>query len=106
LTFQISRELSATFISSTCSLCQSVLYSSYGLLSRASDLGKESTVNGLSVGDGFKFGCGFLLAGFIAWLAMVIIGVIASVIFGGALTALFSRFEGLTQLAPMLLSLI
>ena len=63
-------------------------------------------MNGLSVGDGFKFGCGFLLAGFIAWLAMVIIGVIVSLIFGGALTALFSRFEGLSQLAPMFLSLI
>lgn len=65
-------------------------------------------MNGLSVGDGFKFGCGFLLAGFIAWLAMVIIGVVVSLIFGGALTALFSGLDlgELSQLPPLLLSLI
>ena len=63
-------------------------------------------MNGLSVGDGFKFGCGFLLAGFIAWLVMVVFGVILSVIFGGALTALFSRFDVMSQLPPLLLSLI
>ena len=65
-------------------------------------------MNGLSVGDGFKFGCGFLLAGFIAWVAMVIIGVIVSLIFGGALGALLRGIDlgELSQLPPLLLSLI
>ena len=62
-------------------------------------------MNGLSVGDGFKFGCGFLLAGLIAWLAMAIVGVVISLIFGGALGALFSRMDLLSQL-PLLLGLI
>ena len=62
-------------------------------------------MNGMSVGDGFKFGCGFLLAGLIAWLAMAIVGVVISLIFGGALGALFSRMDLLSQL-PLLLGLI
>ena len=37
-------------------------------------------MNGLSVGDGFKFGCGFLLAVFIVWLVMAIVmGILAAV---------------------------
>ena len=46
-------------------------------------------MNGLSVGDGFKFGCGFILAAFIAWLVMAIIGGILAVLFSASLTALF-----------------
>lgn len=30
-------------------------------------------MNGLSIGDGFKFGCGFFMAGFVAWIFMVIV---------------------------------
>ena len=61
--------------------------------------------NGLSVGDGFKFGCGFLLAGFIAWLALAIIGGILAAIFGGALAAFFSQLN-LTTMIPQLLGMI
>jgi hypothetical protein len=46
----------------------------------------------LSVGDGFKFGCGFMLAMLIAWIAMAIIGGILTAIFGGTLAALLERF--------------
>lgn len=58
-------------------------------------------MNGLSVGDGFKFGCGFILAAFIAWLAMAIIGGILAVLFGASLTALFGQFD-LGLVAPLL----
>ncbi|MCS7260975.1 MAG: hypothetical protein NZ765_09365 [Anaerolineae bacterium] len=34
---------------------------------------------GLSVGDGFKFGCGFMLAGIIAWIAIAIIALAGAV---------------------------
>ena len=46
----------------------------------------------LSVGDGFKFGCGFMLAVLIAWVAMAIVGGILTAIFGGTLAALLERF--------------
>ena len=53
----------------------------------------------LSVGDGFRFGCGFLLAALIAWLAMVIIGGILTAIFGAALGSLFQRFSDLGMIS-------
>jgi hypothetical protein len=59
-------------------------------------------MNGLSVGDGFKFGCGFMLAAFVAWLAMAIIGGIAMAIFGGALGALFGNLDLLSQVPQLL----
>ena len=62
-------------------------------------------MNGLSVGDGFKFGCGFMLAGLVAWLAMAIIGGIATLLFGGALGALFGNLDLLSQV-PQLLSVL
>lgn len=62
--------------------------------------------NGLTVGDGFKFGCGFLLAAFIAWLVMAIIGAILATIFGGVLGALFSQFSEMSGLLPHLFGLI
>lgn len=37
---------------------------------------------GLGVGDGFKFGCGFMLAGIIAWIAIAIIALILSLVLG------------------------
>ena len=60
-------------------------------------------MNELSVGDGFKFGCGFMLAGLIAWLAMAIVGGILTAIFGGTL---FGLLEDLVQAAPNLLNFI
>jgi len=54
-------------------------------------------MNTLSVGDGFKFGCGFFLAALVAWLAVVIVGaivsVIATAILGVSLGALFSGMD-------------
>jgi flagellar biosynthesis protein FliQ len=37
-------------------------------------------MNKLTVGDGFRFGCGFMLAALVAWMAAAILGVIASLI--------------------------
>jgi hypothetical protein len=59
----------------------------------------------LSVGDGFRFGCGFLLASLIAWLAVAIIGGILTAIFGAALGPIFQRLGGMS-LIPQILSLI
>ena len=59
----------------------------------------------LTVGDGFKFGCGFFLAAFIVWLAMAIIGGILMAIFGAAIGALFEGADLLGQL-PQLLTII
>jgi hypothetical protein len=59
----------------------------------------------ISVGDGFRFGCGFLLASLIAWLAVAIIGGILTAIFGAALGGLFSRLD-LLSMVPQILSLI
>jgi hypothetical protein len=59
--------------------------------------------NGLSVGDGFKFGCGFILAAFIAWLAVAIVGGILAAVFGATLGALLSRFtQDLSMVLPLL----
>ena len=64
-------------------------------------------MTGLTVGDGFKFGCGFFLAAFIVWLVMVIVGGILMAIFGTALTALLQGFNlNTTGLILPLLSLI
>ena len=63
-------------------------------------------MNELSVGDGFKFGCGFLLAAFIAWIVMVIIGVLFSLIFGGLLGGLLSEFGDFSQLLLPLLAIV
>jgi hypothetical protein len=62
-------------------------------------------MNQISVGDGFRFGCGFLLASLIAWLAVAIIGGILTAIFGAALGGLFQRISEL-GLIPQILSLI
>jgi hypothetical protein len=59
----------------------------------------------ISIGDGFRFGCGFLLAALIAWLAMAVIGGILAVIFGATLGGIFQRINEL-GLIPQILSLI
>ena len=56
----------------------------------------------ISVGDGFRFGCGFLLASLIAWLAVAIIGGILTAIFGAALGGIFERIGDLSMLAPLI----
>jgi hypothetical protein len=62
-------------------------------------------MNQISIGDGFRFGCGFLLASLIAWLAVAIIGGNLTAIFGAALGGLFQRISEL-GLIPQILSLI
>ena len=59
----------------------------------------------LSIGDGFRFGCGFLLAALIAWLAMAIIGGILAAIFGAALGGLIERLGDLSWV-PQLIGLL
>lgn len=65
-------------------------------------------MNGLSVGDGFKFGCGFFLAALVAWLVAVILGAIVSLIltaiFGITLGSIFSGME--LSYLPALLGLV
>lgn len=62
---------------------------------------------GLNVGDGFKFGCGFFLAGFIAWLAMVIIGTLLMVVFGATISTLFEGLDpDLFSQIPLLLGVL
>jgi hypothetical protein len=60
-------------------------------------------MNELSVADGFKFGCGFLLAVLIAWIAMAIVSGILALVFGGTLGALLDEF---VSLAPAITNLI
>jgi len=59
----------------------------------------------ISVGDGFRFGCGFLLASLIAWLVVAIIGGILTAIFGAAFGGLLSRLN-VISMVPLVLSLI
>jgi hypothetical protein len=61
--------------------------------------------SGLNVGDGFKFGCGFMLAALIAWVVMAIIGGILTVVFGGVIGNLLSNWDLLSQI-PQLLQLV
>ena len=56
----------------------------------------------ISVGDGFRFGCGFLLASLIAWLAVAIIGGILTAIFGAALGGIFERVSELGLITQIL----
>jgi len=60
-------------------------------------------MNELSVGDGFKFGCGFFLAGFIAWIAMIIVVFLFSLVFGGLAGGIFEDLLGTIGLALPLL---
>jgi hypothetical protein len=57
----------------------------------------------ISVADGFRFGCGFLLAMLIAWVAVGIVSGILAAIFG---SSLFGILDRLASAAPDLLSLI
>jgi hypothetical protein len=64
-------------------------------------------MNDLTVGDGFKFGCGFMLAAVLAWLGMTIVSVIIAVIFSGALAGLLAGLvDSLGSVAPVILSVI
>lgn len=63
-------------------------------------------MNELSVGDGFKFGCGFFLAGFVAWIAMLIVVFLFSLVFGGLVGTLYEDLLGNIGLALPLLAIV
>jgi len=66
-------------------------------------------MNGLSVGDGFKFGCGFLLAVFIVWLVMAIAMGILMAVMGIGLGSILPRLlkdMPTSGLLPVLMGLI
>ena len=48
----------------------------------------------LSVSDGFRFGCGFFIAGLVAWLVMVIIVFLLTFIFSTFLDNVFQDLLG------------
>ena len=47
----------------------------------------------LSVGDGFRFGCGFMIAVAIAYVILAIVTVVASISFSGVLAAILQRYR-------------
>lgn len=47
----------------------------------------------ISVGDGFRFGCGFMLAAAVAYLLLALVFVVASVVFSGAIAAYLQRIR-------------
>ena len=51
-------------------------------------------MNQITVADGFRFGCGFMLAAFIVWLAIAIVGGILAAIFGTAVGSVFGNLMG------------
>jgi hypothetical protein len=60
-------------------------------------------MNELSVADGFRFGCGFMLAAAIAWIVLAILSGILAAIFGGSLIGLMDRFAAVFPTAIALL---
>ena len=62
-------------------------------------------MQGLTVGDGFRFGCGFLLAAAIVWVVMAIAGVVLTVVFGAGLSAFFNNLD-ITSYLPLLQGII
>lgn len=59
-------------------------------------------MGGLSVGDGFKFGCGFFIAGFITWLVMAVIMALIMVVFRTTLGTIFGDWGYFGSLLPLL----
>jgi hypothetical protein len=59
-------------------------------------------MNGLQIGDGFKFGCGFFLAGFVAYLVILLVTLLLVAVVGGGLGALFQNMQGSGLLLPLL----
>jgi hypothetical protein len=47
----------------------------------------------ISVGDGFRFGCGFMIAAAVAYFLLAIIFVVTSVVFSGAIAAYLQRIR-------------
>lgn len=47
----------------------------------------------LSVGDGFRFGCGFMIAVVVAYILLAIILFVLSIAFSGLFAALLQRYR-------------
>ena len=47
----------------------------------------------ISVGDGFRFGCGFMLAAAIAYVILAVVFILTSVIFSGAIAAYLQQIR-------------
>ena len=47
----------------------------------------------ISVGDGFRFGCGFMIAAAIAYLLLAIVFVLTSVVFSSAIAAYLQQIR-------------
>ena len=47
----------------------------------------------LSVGDGFRFGCGFMIAVAVAYVILALVTIVASIAFSGALAAILQRYR-------------
>lgn len=63
-------------------------------------------MNELSVGDGFKFGCGFFIAGFIAWIVMLIVIFLFTLVFGTLAGGVFEDILGSYSLLLPLLAIV
>ena len=60
-------------------------------------------MNELTVGDGFRFGCGFFMAGFLTWLVMMGVVLVISLVMGAALSSVFEDVaDSMSQLLPLL----
>ncbi len=59
-------------------------------------------MNGLSVGDGFKFGCGFFIAGFVAWFVMVIFWVLLILLMGILGLSVTELYDDFSLVLPLL----
>lgn len=58
-------------------------------------------MNGLQVGDGFKFGCGFFLAGFVAYIVIIIITMVIFAILGVGFGSLLDGMDSYGLLFPL-----
>ena len=57
----------------------------------------------LTVSDGFRFGCGFFIAGLVAWLVMIMILFLLTFVFGTFFDSVFQDLLGtMGQLLPVL----
>jgi len=59
-------------------------------------------MNGLQIGDGFKFGCGFFLAGFVAYIVIMIITFLIFAILGVGFGSLLEGIDSSGLLLPLL----
>ncbi|MBN1139094.1 MAG: hypothetical protein JXM73_21115 [Anaerolineae bacterium] len=59
-------------------------------------------MNGLQIGDGFKFGCGFFLAAFVAYIVIIIVTMLIFAILGVGFGGLLESMDSSGVLLPLL----